>query len=161
MCGCLLCIPHWGPGLQPRPMAWLGIKPAILWFAGWHSIHWATPARAQNRFLTVLSTVVSAGNLKIGIAITYNRYGLFEILLPLCKELLCNKNRINMKTERSAELKDLPQNPVKDPENTAFAFCAGISSGSSPTQRYRWKTHSRREVSHREKRLWFGCIILN
>ena len=31
-----------------------------------------------------------------------------------------------MKTERSAELKDLPQNPVKDPENTAFASLLSV-----------------------------------
>ena len=39
--------PYWGPGLQPRHVPWLGIKPVILWFAGWHSIHWTTQARAR------------------------------------------------------------------------------------------------------------------
>ena len=33
-------------GPQPRHVLWLGIQPVTLWFAGWHSIHWATPARA-------------------------------------------------------------------------------------------------------------------
>ena len=47
MCGCLLCIPKWGPGLQPRHVPWLGIKLVTLWFAGRHSIHWATPVRAH------------------------------------------------------------------------------------------------------------------
>ena len=47
MYGCLLHAPHWGPGLQPRYMPWRGIEPATLWFAGWCSIHWATPARAE------------------------------------------------------------------------------------------------------------------
>ena len=47
MCGCLLCVPSWGPSPQPRPVPRLGIEPATLWFAGWHSIHWATPARAN------------------------------------------------------------------------------------------------------------------
>ena len=42
--------PHWGPGLQPRPVPWLGIKPPTLWFTGRHSIHWATPARAKNGY---------------------------------------------------------------------------------------------------------------
>ena len=51
MCGCLLCTPNWGPSLQPRHVPWLGIKPVTLWFAGWHSIHWATPARAVKIFL--------------------------------------------------------------------------------------------------------------
>ena len=36
---------------QPRHVPWLGIKLATLWFAGWHSIHWATPARASDFFL--------------------------------------------------------------------------------------------------------------
>ena len=39
ICGCLLHAPYWGPGLQPRHVPYLGIKLAILWFAGWHSIH--------------------------------------------------------------------------------------------------------------------------
>ena len=43
---CLLHTPHWGPGLQPRHVPWLGIKLVTLWFAGWHSIHLATPPRA-------------------------------------------------------------------------------------------------------------------
>ena len=40
--------PHtWGPGLQPRHVPWLGIKPMTLWFTGQHSVHWAIPARAR------------------------------------------------------------------------------------------------------------------
>ena len=32
------CVPlHWGPGPQPRPVPWLGIKLATLWFTDWHS----------------------------------------------------------------------------------------------------------------------------
>ena len=48
MCGCLLCTPYWGPGLQPRHVPWLGTKPATLWFTSRHSIHWATPTRAES-----------------------------------------------------------------------------------------------------------------
>ena len=47
MCGCLLHTHHWVPGPQSRYVPWVGIKPATLWFTGWHSIHWTTPARAQ------------------------------------------------------------------------------------------------------------------
>ena len=47
MCGCLLCTPYWGPGPQPRQVLWLGVEPANLWFEGWHSVHWATPARTN------------------------------------------------------------------------------------------------------------------
>ena len=38
------------PGPQPRPVPWLRIETATLWFAGRHSIHWATPARADLSF---------------------------------------------------------------------------------------------------------------
>ena len=51
MCGCLSCAPYWRPGLQPRHVPWLGIKSATLWFTGWNSIHWATPAMALLVFL--------------------------------------------------------------------------------------------------------------
>ena len=47
MCGCLSYTPIWGPGLQPRRVPWLGIKPATRWFRDWHSVPWATPARVQ------------------------------------------------------------------------------------------------------------------
>ena len=46
LCGCLLCVPYWGSGLQPRHVPWLGIKPETFWFIGRYSIHWVTPARA-------------------------------------------------------------------------------------------------------------------
>ena len=51
MCGCFLHVPlSWGPGLQPRHVPWLGIEPVTFWFAGQHSIHWATPTRASFMF---------------------------------------------------------------------------------------------------------------
>ena len=46
VCGCFLHAPYWGPGLQLRHVPWLGIEPGTLLFASWHSIHWATIARA-------------------------------------------------------------------------------------------------------------------
>ena len=46
MCGCLPRTPHQGP----RHMPWPGIKPVTPWFVGWHSIHWATPARPMLDF---------------------------------------------------------------------------------------------------------------
>ena len=46
MCGCLWSTPYWGPGLQPRHVPWLGIELVTLWFTGWCSVHWATPARS-------------------------------------------------------------------------------------------------------------------
>ena len=47
----LLAHPYWGPGPQPRHVPWLGIEPVTLCFTGWHSIHWATPARALDSIL--------------------------------------------------------------------------------------------------------------
>ena len=38
VCRYLSCGPHWGPGLQPRPVSWLGTERTTLWFAGQHSI---------------------------------------------------------------------------------------------------------------------------
>ena len=52
--------PHWGPGPPPRPVPWLGIKLVTLWFIGWLSIHWATPARTkQSSFL--ISNLFASG----------------------------------------------------------------------------------------------------
>ena len=51
MCGCLSRVPHWGPGLHPRHVPWLGIEPVSLRFRGWSSIHRATPARPQQKLL--------------------------------------------------------------------------------------------------------------
>ena len=41
-CGCLSCAPYWGPGPQPRHVPWPEIEPLTVWFAGWHSVCWAT-----------------------------------------------------------------------------------------------------------------------
>ena len=46
VCGCFSHAPYWGPGPQHQHVPRLGIEPATLWFAGWCSIHRATPARA-------------------------------------------------------------------------------------------------------------------
>ena len=56
MCGCPSHAPYWGPGPQPRHVPWQGTEPVIVWFAGWHSIHWAIPARAY--FIVYANTVV-------------------------------------------------------------------------------------------------------
>ena len=47
MWDCFSLAPYWGPGPQPRHVPWLGIELVTLWFTGWCSIHWATPARAK------------------------------------------------------------------------------------------------------------------
>ena len=46
----LSCAPYQGPGPQSRHVPWLGIEPVTPCFAGWHSIHWAIPARAYFNF---------------------------------------------------------------------------------------------------------------
>ena len=53
MCGCVSCTLSWGPGLQPRHVPWLGIKPATHWFTFQHSIHWATPGLGLYGFFTL------------------------------------------------------------------------------------------------------------
>ena len=56
MCGCISHASNWEPGPQPRHLPCVGIKPATLWFAGQHSIHWAIPAKVF-LFLTLLFIV--------------------------------------------------------------------------------------------------------
>ena len=51
VCGCFSLAPCWGPRPQPRHVPWLGIELVTLWFTGWCSIHWPTPARADKFFL--------------------------------------------------------------------------------------------------------------
>ena len=58
VCGWVSHTPHWGPGPKPRHVPWLGIELATLWFAGRHSILWATPARA---IFIVYAVIVFSG----------------------------------------------------------------------------------------------------
>ena len=51
MCGSFSCAPYWRPGPKPKHVPWLGIELATPWFAGWHSIHRATPARVPKCLL--------------------------------------------------------------------------------------------------------------
>ena len=44
MCGCLSCIPYWGPGLLHRHVSWLSIELVTLCFTDPCSMHWATQA---------------------------------------------------------------------------------------------------------------------
>ena len=39
--------PNWGPGPQPRHMPQRGIELATFQLAGWHPVHWATPAKTR------------------------------------------------------------------------------------------------------------------
>ena len=48
VCGCLLCTPYWGPGLQPRHEPQLGIQLGTLCFISQHSIYLATSARTKS-----------------------------------------------------------------------------------------------------------------
>ena len=55
-CGRDTSVPNWGPGLQPRHVPWLGIELETFRFAGWHSTHWAAPARAKRNGLFTQKT---------------------------------------------------------------------------------------------------------
>ena len=46
VCRCFSHVLYWRPGPQTRHVPSLGIELVALWFAGQHSNHWATPARA-------------------------------------------------------------------------------------------------------------------
>ena len=45
--------PPAGTGSKPRHIPWLGSKLVTLWFAGQHSVHWATPARVITTILKI------------------------------------------------------------------------------------------------------------
>ena len=47
----MLHTPYWGPGWQPRHVAWLVLEPVTHLFEGRHSIYWATPVRAEELVL--------------------------------------------------------------------------------------------------------------
>ena len=82
MCGCLSHAPYRGPGPQPRHVPWLGIELTTLWLAGWHTIHWATPARARSFSLTqiwsflrvIILTFVSAVVSGLHLSYSYSIY---------------------------------------------------------------------------------------
>ena len=86
MCGCLSHAPHnREPGPQPSHVPRLGIKPATLWFAGQHSIHWAIPARAADISLCV--------------KMEYHYHNNFVLLHTLLWPFL-NKGRENLPSHR-------------------------------------------------------------
>ena len=78
MCGCLSCGSHWGPGLQPRHVSWLGIELATLWFTGWHSVHWATPARAS---FTNVDADWLCGPCSFGLSFIHHNYFSFSCVV--------------------------------------------------------------------------------
>ena len=54
ICGCLLHVPYWGPGLQPSMFnPRLGIGPATLWFLGQHSTLSHTSQRRMWRVFVI------------------------------------------------------------------------------------------------------------
>ena len=56
VCGCLSRSPSWGPSPQPRHVPWPRIQQRSFGLqAGWHSIHWATLARAIYSFSRFIS----------------------------------------------------------------------------------------------------------
>ena len=74
VCGCLSCVPKWGPGPQPRHVPWLGIELLTLWFPGRHSIHLGTPARAR----TVLNMKQKLWTLAFVLALLKTRFDFFH-----------------------------------------------------------------------------------
>ena len=58
MCGCFSLALYWEPGLKPRHLLWLRIELVTLWFAGQHSIHWATPDREKYIILKVFQFIL-------------------------------------------------------------------------------------------------------
>ena len=84
MCGCLSHTPYWGPGPQYRHVPSLGMEPATLWFAGQHSIHWATPARVRSYHFCVES-IISKDQLPCSLPKD------FLWALEACSDLVCTQ----------------------------------------------------------------------
>ena len=57
--GCLLRATNWASGPQPKHVPWWGTEPSTFQFRGWHSIHWATPARAFLPIWSVFLCLIS------------------------------------------------------------------------------------------------------
>ena len=99
MCGCLSRDSHWGPGLQPGYVPWLGIELATLCFTAWHSIHWAKPATASSLiyFYWSCSYVQYSESLKL--SIDHDVYSFcflcpFLIVVPAIKSSSCPRSQL-------------------------------------------------------------------
>ena len=81
-------LPLLHPSLRPRHVSWLGIELATFRFAGWHSIHWATPARVVWTFLMLTECTMKSWQI-IGI----NTFSFWDFLSKLQKKQMlsgCN-----------------------------------------------------------------------
>ena len=104
MYDCLSCAPCWGPGLQPRHVPWPGIEPVTLWFAGQHSILWATPAWAHisifrlvpKNCLEFLFSIVSGHICSTLIKSVYSEVILFKFIFFVLKYGLAPSNSISV-----------------------------------------------------------------
>ena len=93
-----LAWPILGPGPQARLVPWLGIKLMTLCCTDWHSIHWATPARALSilwwnvcldllPFLNwaICLLVVEFEQFPVYVGCKYFiRYAFYKYFLPVC-----------------------------------------------------------------------------
>ena len=93
MCGCLSHTLNYGLGPQPRHVPWLGIEPVTLWFTGWHSIHWATPARAIILFSIDHLYITSQNSTKFMLK-TISPPNLSLLNLGLSWKLFCKQEKI-------------------------------------------------------------------
>ena len=94
--------PHQGPGPQPRQVPWLGIEPVTLWFTGWRSIHWATPARAWFVFFLhhILPNKVFIEKLNIRESSNSKKILHFDIHDRNCRSLSKTRFRLSWSRER-------------------------------------------------------------
>ena len=88
MCGFLSCAPYWGPGLQPRPVPWLGIRPANPCFSGPHSIHWTIQARTyySEKLLRTSKSFGYMGNVYLHLLYEKHNWGTLKIFINLFKK---------------------------------------------------------------------------
>ena len=60
-----LCCPPW-PETQARALT--GVEPATSWFAGWYSIHWATPTRAMYPCTLLQCPPATCGSINLNVS---------------------------------------------------------------------------------------------
>ena len=102
---CLSHTPHWGPGLQPRCVPWLGIELVTLWFTGWHS----TTEPHQP-----------------GQQISFKWYWMFLFLEGMCWNV-CDLKYV-------CTLQTIEQNKLQTTNRTAYTYCSDLDKLSASLQ---------------------------
>ena len=161
MCGCLSHGPNRGPGPQPRHVPWLGIELVKFWFASQHSIHWATPARAEHACSLKQVSWKSQPDMyrkyNLGVKIVSNLY----IIPVLLKSILFILISLYL------GLKRCTRGDAKKPRNLFIKNCAFILTCLNFS--HLQSTHDLKQYTYRDffstmknsfRICWFWCLLV-